>query len=667
MGAFNSNPEPSPITYSVPVGPLSESSTQEYINPSFPNYISTPFHGLLSLQDLYNKSFHEFSSRPLLGTRHGNEYVWTNYGEVYSKSLDFASGLLNLNLCPVIEDNGIKIQFISILAKNCEKWHVTDFGCITYGIVVVPLYDTLGPNATEFILRQTGLQTIVLSNDMVERIVDLKRNNKAAGLQNVVCFEDVDRVGREKAAEVGLNLYTFDEVLSSGRNSRAEIPKLSSDSWFTLSYTSGTTGEPKGVIINHKMMLAEITGVSKVMPINFDDVHISYLPLAHVFDRIMSHLIVLHGGRIGYFSGDILKLRDDLMVLKPTIYACVPRILARYYDSIKSHLNSFSGQKSEFIKKALALKLENLKKSAEVKHALLDSIIFNNYSKQIGGRVKYCIVSSAPICSDVLDFLKVAFCCQIYEGYGQTEIGGAATFTYYNESQSGHVGGPMSFVSLKLVDVPEMNYLSRSIDENGNPNPCGEVCLKGPSVTPGYYKNPTLTSEIIDSEGWLHTGDIGSILPNGSLKIIDRKKNLFKLSQGEYLAPEKLENVYLTSKYSAFVFVHGDSLRNWPVAVVVPDKITLSKWAEEKGINKEWAELCKDQIAINEVLQDLRHQGQLAKLNGFELVKRIYLYPEAITLETGLLTPTFKIKRFQMKNFFLKEIDEMYKEEDLFN
>ena len=260
--------------------------------------------------------------------------------------------------------------------------------------------------------------------------------------------------------------------------------------------------------------------------------------------------------------------------------------------------------------------------------------------------------------------MKVTFCCQIYEGYGQTEIGGAATFTYHNETHSGHVGGPMSFASLKLADVPEMNYFSSDVDENGNPLPRGEVCLKGPSVTPGYYKNPALTSEIIDSEGWLHTGDIGAILPNGSLRIIDRKKNLFKLSQGEYLAPEKLENVYLTSKYSAFVFVHGDSLKNWPVGIVVPDKITLEKWAQENGINKNWADLCQDQRAVNEVLRDLRYQGQVARLNGYELLNKIHLHPEAITLESGLLTPTFKIKRFQMKNFFTKEIDEMYKEEN---
>ena len=189
-------------------------------------------------------------------------------------------------------------------------------------------------------------------------------------------------------------------------------------------------------------------------------------------------------------------------------------------------------------------KLSKLEANGDPTHFLYDRLVFNKFKAALGGRVRFLLTGSAPISKDVINFLKIAFCAPIYEGYGQTETCAASCLTFSIDGESGHVGGVMPNQELKLVDVPDMNYTSKDVDESGLAMPRGEICFKGHSQFSGYFRDPVKTKEAIDENGWVHTGDIGAILPSGALKIIDRKKNLFKLAQGEYIAPDKLENGY---------------------------------------------------------------------------------------------------------------------------
>lgn len=205
------------------------------------------------------------------------------------------------------------------------------------------------------------------------------------------------------------------------------------------------------------------------------------------------------------------------------------------------------------------------------------------------------VTGSAPIAQEVLDFMKTAMSCPIIEGYGQTQSSAASFLTSIQDPEAGHVGGVKPSLELKVVDVPDMNYLSTDKDSEGRLLPRGEVCTRGSSIIPGYYKDPEKSKEAIDDDGWLHSGDIGAILPNGALKIVDRKKNIFKLSQGEYVAPEKLQNVYIRCTGVAEVFVHGDSLQSFLVGVIVPNEPVFMKVAESVGIKGlSLKELCND-------------------------------------------------------------------------
>jgi len=240
--------------------------------------------------------------------------------------------------------------------------------------------------------------------------------------------------------------------------------------------------------------------------------------------------MVAYGVAVGFYQGDVFKLKDDLAELKPTLMISVPRLFNRFYDALQAKVSELTGFKRTITDWGIQKKLANYEASAAVTHGFYDSLVFNKFRAVLGGRVRQMITGSAPISKDTLNFLKIGFCCQINEGFGQTECAAPCTLTWTNDPITGHVGGPYPACDLKLVDIPDMNYTSKDTDESGNPMPRGEICYKGYNCFKGYFRNPTATAEAIDSDGWIHTGDVGTILSHGAIKIIDRKKNIFKLS-----------------------------------------------------------------------------------------------------------------------------------------
>lgn len=315
----------------------------------------------------------------------------------------------------------------------------------------------------------------------------------------------------------------------------------------------------------------------------------SFLPLAHMFERCCAAAMFMTGTPIGFFSGDIRNLSDDMKILRPTMIPCVPRLFNRIMDKVFTQVKG-NRLKEWLLNKALAAKEAEVAAGIIRNNGFWDMLVFKSVRAGMGGRLRLIVVGSAPLCPKVMAFMRCALGCLICEGYGQTESVCPATLTIPGDPDPGHVGPPLASCYVKLVDVPEMEYYAR----DGS----GEVCIKGPIVFQGYYSDQDKTSEAIDNEGWLHTGDIGTWLENGTLRIVDRKKHIFKLSQGEYIAPEKIESIYSRSQFVAQIFVYGESIKSCLVAIVVPINDVLYKWARDKNIKGTIRDLCDDPVSI---------------------------------------------------------------------
>jgi len=327
----------------------------------------------------------------------------------------------------------------------------------------------------------------------------------------------------------------------------------------------------------------------------------------------------------------------------------------RIYDKIQGQLAQSAITRTLF-NYAYNAKLTQLHSTGDESAPLWDRLVFSKMAALLGGRVRVIISGSAPLAPNVQDFLRICFMCKVIQGYGLTETNGVLSLTEPNDIRTGHVGGPAVTVEVKLVDVPDMNYTSSGKGRIQQ----GEICTRGPVVFKGYYKMPEKTAEDVDRNGWFHTGDIGEWLPNGTLKIIDRKKNIFKLAQGEYVAAEYLETVYLRSTFVAQVFVYGDSFKNYLVAVVVPDPEVLLPWAQQQNIKGDLVSLCLNDKVKLMIYNSLVKVADKVKLKGFEKVKNIHLDPEPWSIENGLLTPTMKVKRGDLKNKYAEVINGLY-------
>ena len=297
-------------------------------------------------------------------------------------------------------------------------------------------------------------------------------------------------------------------------------------------------------------------------------------------------------------------------------------------------------------------KLKTLHETGECKSEKWDDTVFAKTRMMLGGNQRMLVIGSVPIKSEILDFIKIAMCTTIVEGYGLTETSSASTITEPSDPKSGHIGAPMTNTELKLVDIPEMNYLT-----SGEGNPRGELCIRGSSVMKGYYKRPDLNDEVF-KDGWFYSGDVAEFLPNGTVQIIDRKKNIFKLSQGVHIAPEKLENVYNKSRFVDTIFVHGEPLQSYLVAIISPDMTFIPQWAEKAGVPIE--DMCTSEKLKEEIFADFEEKAKEANLNGLERIKKIHLTDKMFTVENGLLTSAMKLIRHKAKIMFQEQIDTIY-------
>ncbi|CAJ0599718.1 unnamed protein product [Cylicocyclus nassatus] len=582
------------------------------------------------------------------------KYYFRKYSAILKDSEKLASALLGvLGLKP-----GDKI---GIYSQNRPEWMITALGCIQQSVILVPLYDTLGADAASFIVSQT--ETSVILVDAVQKAKNLLSKKDSMPSLKIIIMADKKDFTYELTKETqvhGIRLMSFEEILYAG----TEKPQLrhlpNKDNIYIICYTSGTTGRPKGVILTHKNVMANVSSFAYIATtmeprlLDENNTALSYLPLSHMMEQVAHWVMLMYGCRIAYYSGSIPRLTEDIEACVPTALMAVPRILNRIYAAIQAKV-----QKNIFSRMIYSIahsqKLGLLKQGITTKDTIWDRLVFRNVQKQLGGQVNFIMVGSAPLSEEVLQTCRIALGTRIAEAYGQTECTAIVTLGWLGDWTGGHCGGVSTCCNIKLIDVPELNYYAK----DGR----GEIMVRGPSVTQGYYKDPEKTKELFAEDGFIHSGDIGELQPNGTIKIIDRAKHIFKLAQGEYVAPEKIENIYIRSPVVQQVFVDGNSLEGYLIGVVVPQPEVMEEWNKENGVEgRTLKEIYEDKKAQDYVLSKLQQIGKENKLNSIEQVKRVYLEMDPFSVENDLLTPTLKARRPQLRQKYKEIMNKIYED-----
>jgi long-chain acyl-CoA synthetase len=452
-------------------------------------------------------------------------YEWVTYAQFLEQVEAISAGM--------VHELGLKRQEpVGLFSKNRYEWVLLEHGASRMAYQLVPLYDTLGPTAIPFILNHTEMRVVFCGKAQFKSLIAAV--DQCPSVKTIVQFEDLDDDQRQQAVAKGVALKSLSELLASGKKKPVNADPPTPEDVATICYTSGTTGNPKGVLLTHANMMAAAMSSQTHNPVFTDDVHISYLPLAHVLERVIHIITIRPGGAIGFNQGDVAKLMDDMAALQPTIFPSVPRVMNRIHDSITHGVEKAGGIKKLLFNWAYAAKKRGLV-DGYVKHALWDALVFNKVKMLMGGKVRLMMNGSAPISQDCKEFLQIVFGCPVVEGYGMTETCAVVALSTQAFAPGTHVGMPVPGLEVCLFDVPEMNYTS-----DDKPEPRGEICVRGPQVFKGYFKEPEKTAEAVDAEGWLHTGDIGKWNADGTLSIIDRKKNIFKRRRASTSRPRRL-------------------------------------------------------------------------------------------------------------------------------
>jgi long-chain acyl-CoA synthetase len=535
-------------------------------------------------------------------------------------------------------------------------------------ITTATLYATLGPNAFKFICEQTQIKTIMVSPDLVKTLCELKQKFNLENLKYAILFDLTTNCDSEKELreleKAGFTPFSFTKDFIKENNSVKDTDlKLSQpDTIMTVCYTSGTTGNPKGVMLSQRNLIAVLETVidGGSIPVDEYAAHISFLPLAHIFERMVISGFMGIGAKVGFISGSVrTTLMDDIKYLGPTLLFTVPKVLQTIRNKVIEGFNKLPTWQRKLAYTAYYTKLANYKKYGIVTHALYDILVFKKIREMFGNRIKTVLCASAPLRKELADDFKVFLNVPIVEGLGMTELSGSPFCTNYKDYTNFTAGGVNWGARMLLKSVPDLGY---TVDDEieGIKCPAGEMCLKGPVVFHGYYKNDEENKACFDEEGYFHTGDVGRLYPNygNGLRIVDRVKEIFKLSQGEYIIPAKLESVYSKSVYVQQIMIYGNPTKNNIIAIVIPDK---KKCAE--ALNMSIDDLVKDNE--NEKLKELivgdfMKLANEAEFNGLEKAKYVLIDFEEFTNNNNCLTPTMKIIRKNVENKYKERIDDLY-------
>jgi long-chain acyl-CoA synthetase len=558
----------------------------------------------------------------------GGEKKWKSY--TFKEVADICD-----QVSQALLDLGIKKDDkIALCAPNRPEWNFIDIGCQQIGATLVPLYPTSSINDFRFIFADAEIKlAFVGDKSLYQKIQQIA--GEIPSLNGIYTFDQVEGAKNWKTLIEGL---TVTAAVQAAKDS------ITKDTLATIIYTSGTTGNPKGVMLSHYNIVSNLQDTDEILPFQGGGKSLSFLPLSHIYERV-SFFAYLKNAIHVHYAENMDTIGENLKEVHPFVFTTVPRLLEKVYEKIMDKGNELTGLKKKLFFWSLDLGNryelnKNLGFWYNLQLSIARKLVFVKWQEALGGEVKFIITGAAPLQARLGRLFSAAGVI-VLEGYGLSEASPGLSVTRVEEEgrMIGTVGLPLPSVHIKLAED-------------------GEILAKGPNIMVGYYKRPDLTAEVIDSEGYLHTGDIGEWVDGKFLKITDRKKELFKTSGGKYVAPAPIENKLKESNYIEQVMLVGDNMK-FVTALIVPSFLHLQAWAKEHNIPYE----SNQQIVGNEKIKTLIND-EISRTNKefghVEQVKKFELLDKEWTIEDGELTPTLKVKRKVILSRYEKLVDQMY-------
>jgi long-chain acyl-CoA synthetase len=597
-----------------------------------------------TLNELFLSSIERYPRPNAFLAKRDGAYTPISSDQALGMAAALASGLENLGL-----GSGDRL---AILSDNRLEWALTDYAVLGAGAITVPIYPTLLEDDLAYILRDSGAKGIVLSTpDQFRKISNISA--QLPDLRFVLAMDPVN-------AASNCDIQQWWNVVGNGSSEEAILRfrdsarKATPQDVATILYTSGTTGNPKGVVLTHSNIASNIGAAIELFPSELRGVEMSFLPLSHIFQRMLDFTCFWRGVCIAY-AESLEALPKNLLEVRPNLMAVVPRVLERVHERVESLIVHGPPSKQKIFRWAVgvgertipySLEGRKLPLGLELKRRLADRLVFSKIRERMGGRLELILSGSAPLSPDIARFFW-AVGLKVYEGYGLTETSPVIAVNRPNRTRLGTVGPVIPGVEVILGE-----------DYSNEEGTVGrEILVRGPSVSPGYYRLDDENREAFVN-GWFHTGDLGTLDADGFLAITGRKKYLFKTSGGKYVPPEKLENLFQTQPYVAQVLVIGDR-RKFVSALIVPNFQLLETYAREHGISCGSHEEMIQHPALKAFMEHLVER-LMAPLPPHERVRQIALLPNEFTIAAGELSPTQKVRRKVVEERYRDVIEEIY-------
>jgi len=672
--------------------PVEDNPSHRVIAEYKNNWIITPTEGAYTLFDLTKHVFDKYPNHKCMGTReflgmHSPKVKkfggvkWRTYAEVGEQVFKFGAALREAGVVPAPEkaslDKFTTSCSVAIFENTCAEWMIAAQGAFTQGMIVTTIYATLGMDAVVDAINDGIISAIVCNKinvaPLVSRIKDMPT------LKTIVYTSDLvapDQVVDIPDAPAGIKVMSFEDFTASGDTAKFPPTPPKADTCAVIMYTSGSTGKPKGVVLTHKNIVSCAASALYGFKATSEDVYMAHLPLAHIMELMAEFVFLSLGCTICYADPKTLTSKGSYPIgaleeFGPTLMVGVPKIWDSVKKGVEAKIEASSPVSQYLVKTAFQARAFANKLGYDT--PLFKKLVFKKMSAALGGNLRMALSGGGPLNAEVQDFVRTCFGIVIAQGYGLTETCAGLSIQDLEDTRPGIAGVPLPSGDVKLESCPEIMdrkgnpYLtSDRVDHEGNPIfGRGEIVTRGNSVALGYYMMPDKTAEVFTEGGWFHTGDIGQFMDDGSLRIVDRKKNLVKLKGGEYIAVENMEMVYGNSPFvdaiNGGVCCYGDGDMDRPIALMQLNEDYTMKWALANEVTGNFEDLKKSKALMDAVMKDMKSEAKKGGLTHLEGIVAVAFMPGPWTPENGCLTAANKLQRRMVISTFEKEFEETKK------